>query len=428
MKWNVITLLVAAWLLGTGMTTAQELYQVGFVDAGTVPADLPRQLYEEIEIMRRILDRDLHATVPAGTGSLGFSAAGKEQADKYLAGIGTKGFAFGDPHHGLKGDPYGGSEWRGPHGVYLKGCGVVYSGALPVHFQSAVRESGAAKQPQPLSQWERVRRELHGEKAEQEKERERQAPSLSEVVLKALAENGKHFTQLAENEQVTVALTLFQGQACSACHGGHDSRATAGGGGRITSQYFSPDPNLNQQNAAGGGGTPTPSTSGQPGTPSTSGQSQERIEARRQLLMGDLHLKQNGPQSAIEMYEKAWLAYRKLLDEEPKAASATPDWQLHLEAVELLGKLGQCYRSKGDVERTRKVVDYLALLGQKAGQPEGKAASVAGPLPAKLIVSASKKVLDQVGSGKLSFDEFKKAATVQYLDFSVKTEKEPAKP
>src|SRR5262249_2913107 len=117
--------------------------------------------------------------------------------------------------------------------------------------------------------------------------------------------------------------------------------------------------------------------------------------------------------------------YRKLLDD-PKGGGG--DQRLQLETVELLSKLGQCFALQGDVERARKVAEELTQRSRKIGQPEGKTAPSATPLPAKLIVSASKKLLDQVGSGKMSFEEFKKAATVQFLDFSEKTEKEPAKP
>ena len=55
---------------------------------------------------------------------------------------------------------------------------------------------------------------------------------------------------------------------------------------------------------------------------------------------------------------------------------------------------------------------------QSKAQP-AKAASTSPPipLPAKLVVSASKKALDAVAAGKMSFEEFKKAANVEYLSF-----------
>ena len=73
-------------------------------------------------------------------------------------------------------------------------------------------------------------------------------------------------------------------------------------------------------------------------------------------------------------------------------------------------------------------VKGIANYSQAAGQTrppakpgEGQARIV---LPAKLIISASKEQLNQVGSGKLSFEEFKKAASVQYLTFKAAA-KEP---
>jgi hypothetical protein len=432
MNGNAINLLLAVGLLGTGVALAQAPPTPGGPkgeDALAKPADATRQLYEEIEIMRRILDRDLRATLPAGTGSLGFSALTKDlkeviDQNRFL-------LAQRDVRPPVKGDPHGASEWHGPHGIYLKGCGVVYSGALPMQFHlSVMGDSDTANPAQPPSQWERIRKEMHGEKVEAEKEGQRKVPPLSEVVLKALAENGKHFTQLPENEQVTVGLTLFQSQSCVLCHVNpwQDRRIQASYGLSPMPQYLGDPFNAAQPNPTAGGITATSSTSGPPGTSSPSGLSQERIEAHRQLLTGDLHAKQNQMQNAIELYEKAWVTYRKLLDEERKAGGATSDLQLNLEVAELLGKLGQCYRAQGDSEKARRIVTYLAGVGQKTGLVDSPPPAGASPLPAKLIVSASKKLLDQVGAGKMSFDEFKKAATVQYLDFAAKTDKEPAKP
>ena len=38
-------------------------------------------------------------------------------------------------------------------------------------------------------------------------------------------------------------------------------------------------------------------------------------------------------------------------------------------------------------------------------------------LPAKLIISAPKRLLDEVGTGKMSLAEFKKAASIEFLTF-----------
>jgi hypothetical protein len=41
----------------------------------------------------------------------------------------------------------------------------------------------------------------------------------------------------------------------------------------------------------------------------------------------------------------------------------------------------------------------------------------AAVLPGKLILTVSKKNLNQVGTGKMSFEDFKKAASVEFLSF-----------
>ena len=41
------------------------------------------------------------------------------------------------------------------------------------------------------------------------------------------------------------------------------------------------------------------------------------------------------------------------------------------------------------------------------------------------VVPATKKVLDQVGSGKMTFDEFRKAATVDYTGGEKEKDKDP---
>jgi hypothetical protein len=63
--------------------------------------------------------------------------------------------------------------------------------------------------------------------------------------------------------------------------------------------------------------------------------------------------------------------------------------------------------------------------GNTGGSARTSSSAAAAALPAKLIISAPKKLLDQAGGGKLSFEEFKKAATVEYLTFAG-PEKPPA--
>jgi len=42
-------------------------------------------------------------------------------------------------------------------------------------------------------------------------------------------------------------------------------------------------------------------------------------------------------------------------------------------------------------------------------------------LPSKLIISAPKRLLDQVGAGKIPYADFRRQATVDYFGFSDKS-------
>jgi hypothetical protein len=64
--------------------------------------------------------------------------------------------------------------------------------------------------------------------------------------------------------------------------------------------------------------------------------------------------------------------------------------------------------------------------GSAAGKMQSAIAS-SPALPAKLVISATRQMLDDVSTGKLSLEDFKKKATVEYLTFPA-AEKAPAKP
>src|SRR6202023_439005 len=92
-------------------------------------------------------------------------------------------------------------------GVYLKGHGVVYTVTLPIAAQKPQVPLGQPAD-KPLSPWEKEQRALRGDKTEPTKKAETGPPSVSETVLRLLADNGKHFTELAPDETVTVAVVF----------------------------------------------------------------------------------------------------------------------------------------------------------------------------------------------------------------------------
>jgi tetratricopeptide (TPR) repeat protein len=148
-------------------------------------------------------------------------------------------------------------------------------------------------------------------------------------------------------------------------------------------------------------------------------------EVRSNVLLGDLHLKQKEPARAVEAYQKALellqkeLHLRRWLD---AGAATTAEQQKLYTAIELHTKLAQAQLLAGDNDSARKSLEAVTNLAKSVEQLAAKgakapAAKDAIPLPSRLIISVPKKVLDQAGSGKMTFDEFRKAAKVEYLKF-----------
>ena len=140
-------------------------------------------------------------------------------------------------HRGIHGIPTA----EPVEGYYLKGLGVTYSVSLAVLSQPKVK-APARPAHKPISQWERLRKELRGEKVGAEDGvPERREETVVDTLLKLLAENGHNFSQLPENEQLTVAVTLRSGENCTNRHvnlnavkgmmGAGGNGAMGGGGG-----------------------------------------------------------------------------------------------------------------------------------------------------------------------------------------------------
>jgi hypothetical protein len=107
--------------------------------------------------------------------------------------------------------------------------------------------------------------------------------------------------------------------------------------------------------------------------------------------------------------------------------------ELRLQGVEVYTKLAQAYLAAGQRPEALKILKTVSEYAQVAGGPEpargggGTGGTAPMHLPGKLVISAPKALLDQVAAGKVSLDEFKKQASVQYWNFSP-PETAPAKP
>jgi hypothetical protein len=451
------------------------------------------RMYEDIEIMRRILDRGLRryaATSMARSEQAGDAvrwtsgefdslrfdgdgfpdillteAGGLHPIQQADARAVRAWFMPQDAHHR-------GSEWEGVDGVYLKGYGVHFTTSLAAQLEQ-LNVPVAKPVKNPLSQWERTRQELRGVPMAAE---EKSAPSpqvtLADRLLKVLADNGQHFSQLPEEERLTITVTLRKAEGCVSCHSmpgaggmagrgamsgmmgggmpGPGSGPTMGGGGGMA--MMSGMMGAGGVGGKGGAGMgvmmsgaqsaekPRASKIGAGGATDAAaallqsiyhgGKEGEALqaEAENNTLLGDLHLKQERPKDALAAYQKAISTYQKAL-KPGNAAQGDPAVRSYLVWIDLYNKLARAARAAGDqasaLDAYQRIAEYSRRLEAAAQKKKPEAAQAAGttaetpavPLPPKLIVSAPKKVLDLVGAGKVTFEEFKKSATVQLLTF-----------
>jgi hypothetical protein len=305
-------------------------------------------------------------------------------------------------------------------GVHLPGRGVVFTATVPIPSRNPLG-TGPKVDDKPLSAWERERRALRGDSDEKVAKTDSGLPSVSETILKLLAENGKHFAELGPDEPVTVAVVfrpgkLFSSEQCALCHQlSH----------KAMWKYWMTDDRSGTGDSPGSSGK----------TPSSSGSERGEIADPRKpadsivdlfrngLALGHLHLKQGKPREAAKVYRDLIGRCGETLEalEKLPPETSAPD-RLHVVrvAMEVYAKLAQAQLELHDDEAVVKTLKEWQAFSDKyvqlaaAPKPDPAAKALANPVPARLVISAPKKLLDQVGSGKISFDEFRKAATIEY--------------
>jgi hypothetical protein len=350
---------------------------------------------EDVEVLRRLLATRLGAMSAISSGALQEIGVEKDRFPAVTLGdsvqftntadvMANQMFDYVAPTKStVSGNRYGVQ----PEGTYLKGYGVVYTVTLPAaHHRTKPQTDKPA--PTPLSEWERTRKELRGEKVEAPPAAS-EPPSLADVILKVLAENGRHLALLEPEESITVVVTFRPERPAPL-----STFQPSAGPGMMPGMPGAPPAASNAIGSGAAGTAEQPAqifVGGFPGfdkgPPST---------ALDYLLLGELHLKQRQFEQAAECFRQAL-----------KRQSELPN-----QAPEIHRKLAEAYLGLGQLDQARTSLEAAGPSSQKPSRPKTPLSAMKPELPGKLVVAGTKKLLDQVGAGKMTFEEFKKAATV----------------
>jgi hypothetical protein len=255
---------------------------------------------------------------------------------------------------------------------------VVFAVSLPASGDPRPTTPKAA--PATATEWDRIRKELHGEKPDAGPAVAAARPSVGDVVLRVLAENGKHFRGLDSGAWVTVNVTFRPVRVPPTVRTGQTAN-------RAAAPLFAPAP------ATGSGAADAPRS------------------IRDLELLGDLHIKQ-------QQYDKALEALRRAAEAAEAAVKEAPADPSRLKTLgDINSKQAQALLAIGRLDEARALLEKAQQLkvGPKPVTPP-KPADV-GRLPARLVISARKGLLDQVGDGKIDFETFRRQATIEYLTF-----------
>ncbi len=346
----------------------------GLLAATAYSADPPpkSQMYEDIEIMRRLIEDKVwtqYQTVTCATCHKVAKISDLRSSSEplTLSAVREVNYWPSMPH-----DQAHAFLTTNCEGVYLKGQGVVFTITLPPSERDPTT-MGSGAETKTTSDWDRMRKKVRQEKpSDDDKTPPRKDQSLAEILLHVLAENGSHLGQLGDNESIAVVVTFRAAQV------------RPGVGGPLIGsqphfelpQYYPPGYDQKTQ--------------------------KPRTQAEELLLLGDLHRKQGKIEDALN-------TYRTAIDQ--TASDAKVASLVLIKIAEILKEQG---KDKEAQDMLQRAVDLLKTAETKgSGSGEVSLAS----LPSKLIVSAPKKLLDQSGAGKISFDDFAKAASVELIKF-----------
>lgn len=452
-------LLVVGSLLGAAYPQPQEkpasleyssLTRVELQPQGTSQ----KQIYEDIEIYRRLLGKALLSHVHGPQNAYASMKSGNSE-NLYRSGLGTYYQSFGDPqgladyvasanfarvnpHAGIVTSPFS------IEGFYLRPVGIVISAELPMKFTvSDMKRQPESKKP---SDWERERRALNGEKTDKaDDNKPRRSPDILETVLRSLAENGHHLSGLKEGQHVTLTLTFRAslGRQCMSCHHVNPQSSNNGVAPNVYPSPSNSTNNAPQSGVASNTGNAlwrhsydfqdaSAARTNKPGSTGTTGNASLTADgSNTHALLGDLHFKQGRFEDALGAYNKALEEYNKTISTSLKnlrvSDSGSDKIEVIMPTLDLQNRIIQCYlalKQDDKVEQeVQKLRQWTSLLERVEGsrdvksQPKGAAPVKQSALPTKVIITASKELLDQAGNGQISFEDFSKKVMVEIMTF-----------
>jgi hypothetical protein len=449
MKWKMISVaLLVAFLLAPN-TPSQEAtggQKIAGARGSTAETSPAGQMYEDIEIMRRLLSGKLQAFAPPIATHVLASPYGKRVFGSLNEGTintldplnvvneypANAPFAiYPNVYSGIANQLIwqrqganlnrNGTWLRSFHrpwilasvapsltgeGTYLKGQGVIFTLTLPPPARDP-RPEQPQPVPKPPSDWERIRKEVRQEKPQaEETAKPAKEPTLADVVLKVLAENGKHFTQLGPNESLTVAITFRKSEASVANATGvafadYDNDGYPDVYFGTTFDDISSAVGLDLATVQAQQPPKEEKPASKPAAEDANGKKVKDL-----VLLGELHLKQGKTDEAIKVLRQAL----ELKPEGEQAATANKHLVQALIAAQKYDEATQALQKAAEWLKKQQAETQPKKESNGAAQPS--------PLPSKLVITVPKKLLDDVGSGKMSFEDFKKAASVEYLTFA----------
>lgn len=299
--------------------------------------------------------------------------------------------------------------------VYLSGHGVVFTLKVPASagvvldpanktagiietclkcHMTMAKPDAAPSQAKPTTEWDRARDELRGVKPNPEPQPAAKTQpicepgKLTERVVAKLWANAKNVRHLPEKDQISVVVT-FDGYSGSAKAGSLTPKPD----GPVSGEWLGS----------------RPFTLTDKGVPIRAGFT---ADEGRQLVLGDLHLKQNKPKEAIEAYRQGLSRYKELVarlqnpPSLPMAQQAELLRELEKGVRDVYKNLAQAHLMAGEVDQASAAME-MAKGFTATYAPLRKESGI--PVPAKMVLTAPRTATDEAA--------FRKAIKVELTGF-----------